>query len=133
MPKDLCIKEGEALLVVDDKVYKLPKGIDLIKKYGNNSKVIKRTRELAKKYGMKNFIDFNYGINCLECSHTLLYEIAAKEGIAIHPGGKRDPLLCRYEGNNNVDLISLWEREEKKLFGLLKKKHVFMAKELPVQ
>jgi len=123
MDKRLKIKKGEALIQIDGNVYKIPRNLNLVEKYKNNSNVMERTRELAREYGT-NFINFHEGINCIECNHTNLFSVAAQEGSAIHNGGGPGP--CSYE--ENTEEVNVFNRKEKGLFG---KNYIFMAKDLP--
>jgi hypothetical protein len=119
MDSRLRIEYGEILLQIDGKPYKIPKGLDLVKKFKDNSEVMNRTRELAKQYG-SSFSSFDCGISCADCNHS--YFSVGEEGVVVE-GRVED---CAYDGD--IDTITVFKGPRKNLFsGRMR----FMAREHP--
>lgn len=115
----LFIRKGEALLQIDGRVYKLPKGVDSPKKYQDNEEVRTRTIQLAREYGTI-FEGFRQKINCLECRYTGIFaEVEKRNEVMIFNG----PGPCNYPGRKDIALIGLFTND--------KRKAAFLAKESP--
>jgi hypothetical protein len=110
-PKNpLLIRGGEALLQIDEKVYKLPKGVDTPNKFQQDKTITNRTVQLAKEYGI-NFVGFDYGIVCHECEHTSIYLEAALQGASFNNGQSG----CFYKGREDLSVVCLFSNKKSKV------------------
>jgi hypothetical protein len=68
MINPLGITRDEKLIQINGKQYKIPSNVNLVKTWGQNLKILKRTRELAEQLGLK-FRDFDKGVSCSACKY----------------------------------------------------------------
>ena len=94
----LYIKFGERLIYIDENIYRIPKNISLIEKFGRDKNVAERTRELAREYGTE-FHSFFDGLRCIDCSYIDWASMAARGGVTIIRGPASN--LCKYKGNTD--------------------------------
>ena len=111
MDNRLHIGPGEVLLQIDGKPYRIPRGLDLVRKFKDNLQVMNRTSELARQYGA-NFSGFDSGIYAYNSTILLgLNNIQENHDYDVEfiPGtiGNCNSMMIGNTGSGG-DLIAFW-------------------------